>query len=234
MHFTKKWFRRPLYKKILPLRKNVLNNNKIIKFKKLKWQKFQQLSYKRDKKKFYNPISYFLSSFKNFFSKKFKYNLNNKQRLSFFYGKMRKDYLKTVVKIALKNSKKVNSRASILFVQKLEARLDTALYRAHFCHSYYSASQFISHKKIYVNNQIIKHKFFELKKGDLITLDSSIKTIVKSNLLNSNMWPIPPKHFYINYKTLQILVLDNIEYTNCFSYYNFWIDFNSFIRHYTR
>lgn len=234
MHFTKKRFHRPLYKKILPLKKNILNNNKTIKFSKLKWQKFQQLSFKKNKKKFYNPTSYFLSSFKNFFSKKFKYNLHNKQRLSFYYGKLRKNYLKKVVKIALKKSKKVNSRASILFIQKLEARLDTALYKTHFCHSYYNASQLISHKKVYVNNQIIKHKFFELKKGDLITLDSSVKSIVKLNLLNSNMWPIPPKHFYVNYKTLEILILDNIKYTNCFSYYHFWIDFNSFIRNYTK
>jgi hypothetical protein len=73
-----------------------------------------------------------------------------------------------------------------------------------------------------------------LKKGDLITLDNSVKPIVKLNILNSNMWPIPPKHFYVNYKTLEILILDNIKYTNCFSYYHFWIDFNSFIRNYTK
>lgn len=112
-------------------------------------------------------------------------------------------------------------RASILFIQKLEARLDTALYKAHFCHSYYNAGQLITHKKIYVNNKIIKHKFFELKKGDLITLDSSIRAIVKPNILSSTLWPTPPKHFYINYKTLEILVIDDIEYTNYFTSYHF-------------
>ena len=234
MYFTKKQFQRPLYKKILPLKKNVLNNDKILKFNKLKWQRFQRFSFKRNRKKFYNPTSYFLSNFKNFFSKKFKYNLQNKLRLSFYYGKLRKNYLKRVVGVALKKSKKQNMQAAILFVQKLEARLDTALYKAHFCYNYYSAGQFITHEKIYVNNKIVKHKFFELKKGDLITLDSSIKEIVKSNISNSDLWPIPPKHFYINYKTLQILVIDNIEYTNHFSYHHFWIDFNSFIRYYTK
>lgn len=234
MHITKKRFHRPLYKKILPLKKNVLNNNKILKFNKLKWQRFQRFLLKKNKKKFYNPVSYFLSNFKNFFSKKFKYNLHNKLRLSFYYGKLRKSYLKRMVKIALKRSKKLNTRASILFVQKLEARLDTALYKAHFCHSYYNASQLINHKKVYVNDKIIKHKFFELKKGDLITLDRSTNAIIKANILNSDLWPIPPKHFYINYKTLQILVIDDIKYTNHFSHYDFWIDFNSFVRYYTR
>lgn len=186
MHITKNRPHKPLYKKILPLKKNIQNNNKILKFNKLKWQKFQHLTSKK-KKNFYDPISYCLFNFKNFFNKKFKYNLQNKQRLSFYYGKLRKRYLKRIVKLILKESKKLNIRAPILFIQKLEARLDTALYRTHFCHSFYSASQLISHQKIYVNNKIVQHKFFELKKGDLITFDDSIHHIIRSNVLNSEM-----------------------------------------------
>jgi ribosomal protein S4 len=234
MHITTKHYRKPLWKSFLPLKKNVQNNNKIIKFNKLKWQKFQHSTSKRKKKIFYDPVSYFLSNFKNFFNKKFKYNLQNKQRLSFYYGKLRKTYLKKIVKLVLKRSKKLNIRSSILLIQKLEARLDTALYRSHFCHSFHNANQLISHKKIYVNNKIIQHKFFELKKGDLITFDRSVTPIIKSNILNSKMWPMPPKHFYINYKTLQILIIDNVQYTNYFTYYHFWINFNSFIRYYTK
>ena len=234
MRITKRQLYRPLYKKFLPLKKNIQTTNKILKFNKLKWQKFQHSFSKNKKKKIYNPVSYFVSNFKNFYSKKFKYNLQNKQRLSLYYGKLRKSYLKRVVKLALRESKRINMRASILLVQKLETRLDTILCRAHFCYSYYNASQMISHKKIYVNDRLIQHKFFELKKGDLITVDKSISTNVKSNILQSKMWPIPPKHLYINYKTLQILVVENIKYTNCFTYYQFLIDFNLFIRYYTR
>lgn len=95
--------------------------------------------------------------------------------------------MKKIVKTALKKSKKLNLRASILCLQKLETRLDTALYKTYFCHSYYNASQLIIHRKVRVNNNIIKHKFFELKKGDLITLDDSIKTIVKQNILHSKL-----------------------------------------------
>lgn len=237
MHITKRQSNRTLYKKFLPLKKNIQNNKKILKFNKLKWQKFQQLALRKKKDRlhnFYNPVSFFVSNFKNLFNKKFKYNLQNKQRLSLYYGVLRKSYFKKVVKITLKKSKKLNTRASILFVQKLEARLDTALYRAYFCDSYFEASQLILHQKIFVNHKVIKHKFFELKKGDLITLDHSIQTTIKSNVCNSKMWPIPPKHFYINYKTLQILVTDDIKYTNYFTYYHFWIDFNSFIRDYRK
>ena len=113
--------------------------------------------------------------------------MQNKQRLSLYYGVLRKCYLKKVVKVTLRKSKKLNKRASILFVQKLEARLDTALYRAYFCDSYFKASQLILHQKIFVNHKVVKHKYFELKKGDLITLDNSIKTTIKSNVWNSEM-----------------------------------------------
>jgi ribosomal protein S4 len=221
MHFTKNRRNKPLYKKFLPLKKKIQNNDKFMKFNKQKWQKFQHLISKFKRKRFYDPISYFLFNFKNFFSKKFKYNLQNKQRLSLFYGNLRKSYLKKLVKESLKESKHINSQATVLLIEKLETRLDTILYRTHFCHSFRSAKQLISHQKIYVNNKIVKHNFHALKKGDIITLDKSITNFVASNILKSEMWPIPPKHFYINYRTLQILIIEDIKYSNCFSYYPF-------------
>ena len=42
----------------------------------------------------------------DFFNKKFKYNLQNKQRLNFYYGTLRKSYLKKVVKSTLDEFKK--------------------------------------------------------------------------------------------------------------------------------
>lgn len=134
---------------------------------------------------------------------------------------MRKSYLKKTLRLILKSSKKFKTRASILYIQKLEIRLDTVLYRTHFCHSLHNAGQLISHKKIYVNNKIVPHKFFELKKGDLITFDKSINPIIKSNILNSELWPTPPRHFHINYKILQILITENIRYISYYNYYHF-------------
>ncbi len=234
MHFIKKRRNKLLYKKLLPLRKNIQNREKLLRFKKKKWQKFQRLLSKFKKKKFYDPISYFLFNFKNFFSKKFKYNLHNKQRLSFFYGKLRKSYLKKVVRSTLKEFKSLNKHATILFIEKLETRLDTALYRTHFSYSFANARQLISHKKVYVNNKIVQHNSYLLKKGDIITFDRSIFEFVVFNILKSKIWPIPPKHFYINYKTLQILVIENIKYSNYLIDYPFWIDFNSFLKFYER
>lgn len=233
MYFIKKKRNKPLYKKFLSLKKNIQNNNKLMNFKRVKWQKFQYLLLKSKRKKFYDPISYFLSNFKNFYNKKFKNNLQNKQRLNLFYGGLGKKYLKGIVKQVL-NSTNLSTHPAILVIEKMETRLDTALYRTYFANSFNNAQQLVSYKKVYVNNQIIQHSSYQLKKGDLITFDKSIFNILISNILNSNIWFMPSKHFQINYKTLEILVIEDIKYTNSMSNYPFWIDFNSFIKFYEK
>ena len=234
MYFTKNRRNKPLYKKFLPLKKNIQNRKKLLQFKKKKWQKFQRLILKFKKKKFYDPISYFLFNFKNFFSRKFKYNLQNKQRLSLFYGYLRKNYLKRLVKLTLKKFKILKLHATILFLKKLETRLDTALFRSYFSYSFKNARQLILYKKVYVNNKIVKYNSYLLKKGDLITLDKNVFKFVVYNILKLKTWPIPPKHYHVNYKTLQILIVEDIHYTNCLTYYPFWIDLNSFLKFYER
>ena len=234
MYFIKKQRTKLLYKKLLPLKKNIQNKDKLLKFKKKKWQNLQRLILKFRKQKFYDPISQFLSNFKNFFNKKFKHNLQNKQRLSFYYGALRKTYLRRIVKATLNGFKKRNIHATVLFIEKLETRLDTALYRTYFSYSFNNARQFISHKKVYVNNKIAQHSSYQLKKGDLITLSKDIPKLVDFNVLRTQIWALPPKHFQVNYKTYQILVIENIEYTSCLSYYPFWLDFNSFLQFYKK
>ena len=221
MHFIKKRRNKPLYKKLLPLRKNVQNRDKLLKFNKKKWQKFQRLISRLKKKKFYDPTTYFLSNFKNFFSRKFKYNLQNKQRLSLYYGKLRKSYLIKLVKSTLSEFKSENTHATVLFIEKLEMRLDTALYRAYFSYSFNHARQLISHKKVYVNNKIVQCNSYLLKKGDIITFDVGIFSLITRNILKSKVLFTPPKHFYINYRTLQISVIEDIKVTNCSTYYPF-------------
>ena len=219
---------------MLPLRKNVQNRDKLLKFNKKKWQKFQRLISRLKKKKFYDPTTYFLSNFKNFFSRKFKYNLQNKQRLSLYYGKLRKSYLRKLVKSTLSEFKSENTHATVLFIEKLEMRLDTALYRAYFSYSFNHARQLISHKKVYVNKKIVQCNSYLLKKGDIITFDVGIFSLITRNILKSKVLFTPPKHFYINYRTLQISVIEDIKVTNCSTYYPFWIDLNSFLQFYTK
>ena len=234
MYFIKKRRNKPLYKKFLPLKKNIQNPNKFLNLKKKKWQKFRSWLLKFKKKKFYDPTSYLLFNFKNFFSRKFKNNLLNKQRLSLFYGTLRKSYLKKIVKLTLTEFKALKKHPTILFIQKLEARLDTTLYRTHFFYSFKNARQSISHKKIFVNNKTVQSNSYLLKKGDLVTFNKDVFTFITLNILKSNLWPTPPKHLYINYKTFQILVIEDINYSSYLTYYHFWIDLSSFIKFYER
>lgn len=232
MHFTKKQRTKPLYKKLLSLRKNIQNKDKLLKFRKRKWQNLQRSILKWRKQKFYDPTSHFLSNFKTFFNKKFKYNLQNKQRLSIYYGSLRKDCLKRIVKSTLSEFKKRNIHAAVLFIKKLETRLDTALYRTYFSYSFNNARQLISHRKVYVNNKIVQHNSYQLKKGDLITLDEKSYRLIVFKVPKTKIWALPPKHFQINYKTLQILIIEDINYTNYLSYYTFLVDFNSLLQFY--
>ena len=184
MYYTKKLSSRLLYKKLLYLKKDVKNSDKILKFKKKKWQKFQQTLLKSKKKRFYDPVIYSLFNFKSFFNKKFKYNLHNKQRLSFFYGKLKKYYLKKLLKEIFKKSKISKKNLITSLIQQLESRLDTMLYRTHFAYSLQNARQLITHKKVYVNGKIMQQSGYVLKKGDLITFKTDIHKSLYHNILN--------------------------------------------------
>ena len=238
MFFTKKRRYKPLYKKFLRLKKNIQNREKLLRFKKQKWQKLKYFILKSKKRfnffKFHDSSQYFLSNFNNFFSNRFLYNLLNKQRLSLYYGELRKKYLKHSVKRVLKSSKNTNKHVSLLFIKKLEKRLDITLYHSHFTYSVRCAKQLISHKKVYVNGRVVRCGSYKLKKGDLISIDKTSFNFIVSNVIKSKFWPLPPKHLYINYKILQILMVEDTEYVNHSVNTPSWIDFNSFIKFYER
>jgi len=107
--------------------------------------------------------------------------------LSLYYGSLRKSYLKTLVKSTLNKFKNENTQATTLFIERLETRLDTVLYRTYFSYSFSNARQLISHKKVYVNNKIVQYNSYLLKKGDLITFDRDIFDILTSNILKSKI-----------------------------------------------
>ena len=57
-------------------------------------------------------------------------------------------------------------------------------------------------------------KAYNLKRGDIVHLSLDCLDLYENHIINSIKWPIPPKHLLINYKTLQILFINNIESTN--------------------
>jgi small subunit ribosomal protein S4 len=263
----------PLYKNLLRLKVNPLNNNKFLKLKlkiikyktvwcsdtkqkkqipikrweltknskKKKWREFLEAQIRS--KKFFNRFkphtnyAYKINKFAsqgNSFKKKFKSNLLAKTTFSYLYGGLPKKFLKAQM-IDIYRSKKMKNSIRIC-MESFESRLDSILYRAHFCKSVKNARQLISHKHVKVNGVVEKNKDYIVKQGDLITLHSKSMKLIKKNLkekFKKNpdfiIWPLPPKYFNVNYKTLEI-VMGNIENFNFSSSFPFKLDTHAIVR----
>lgn len=238
MKYKKRY--KPFYKQFIRLRRNIQDRAKLFKFKKQKWQGFQQYSKKQLGffKRFKIKDQFQLSASKfasrgNSFQRMFRTNLHKRKLFSLFYGGLRKKYLKKSILRAI-NTK--NSRNSDLIdfryhaLKFFESRLDTVLYRSSFSLSIKEASQLILHGHVLVNGTVVKSKSYILKTNDLIeiAINSKSRNLVKKSLDRSNFWPIPPKYLLINYKTLQILFIYE-ENSNLMPVFNHYINFNSVI-----
>lgn len=231
--FYKKNTYKPLYKKFILLRKNVQNREKVYKFTKQKWTNLilylNRFKYKNKLNiQLFDQNLYFVSRFDNFFKNKYKYNLHTKQRISLFYGKLSKKYLKRFF-FLYKKKQKIYSKNNVYYY--LENRLDVVLYRAHFVLSIRNARQLICHGQILVNNKIVKTCSFLLEKGDKIEVKYLFQNLVKYNVLISKLWPLSPKNLQICYKTFQIIIIDDrCEKKNISIDFPFLLDYNTLIR----
>jgi ribosomal protein S4 len=208
---------KPFYKKLLQIRENIQNKKKVFKFKKQKWSKFIEF-YKR-KLKWYkrfrpqNQKRYVVSKYPNRYTSyknRYKNTLQAYKTFKLFYGITSKKTLKDKI-FFLRNKSLKNS--NLEFIELFEKRLDVTLYRAKFSNSIRSAQQLIVHGKVLVNNKIVKIKSHVLKTGDLISSNSYNNIWTDINISQANMWPLPPKHLVINYKTRQI-IFGTIKFTN--------------------
>lgn len=231
MSFQKKNRFRPIFKQFIKLRDNIQNRQKLLKFKKRKWESFLKFYSKklRNFKKF-KPLDhskYFVTTHGTrgvSYNKRFRDTLQTGKKLRIFYGNLLKNYFKQKIKIILKKKKPTSKNVAKLnkvFLQLFESRLDTVLYRAKFAPSVRSARQLILHGKVYVNQVQIKSKAYNLKKGDIINLSFDCLELYENHIINSIKWSIPPKHLVINYRTLQILFLNEITAINMANEFSF-------------
>nr|YP_010147281.1 ribosomal protein S4 [Coscinodiscus wailesii]QQP21842.1 ribosomal protein S4 [Coscinodiscus wailesii] len=232
---NKKNIYKPVYKKILKLRENVLNKNiKIfLRLKKKKWQYFIKKLLKNNKKaRSVSQISNaFLGVYKYFDiyrhvlqyncgtskKKKFKSFLQNKQKFDLHYSKRSKT---NIDRLIIKSKKKQK------IFNLLESRLDVILYRSKFCTSIKNARQIIKHMHVLVNNSIITNYSLVLQKGDKITIKKQSKNLIKGFLVQSQLWPLPLQYVSINYRTLEIILNDTVKKYNYFIYFPFWFNIN--------
>ena len=78
------------------------------------------------------------------------------------------------------------------------------------------------------------HAYNLLQKGDLVEVDKRLHKLVETNIKSAASWPIPPKSLLINYRTLQVSLIEDIRFTNLFPHYPFWLDLNTLMKYYER
>jgi len=206
---------KPIYKKFIRLRVNAKNNEKILSFKKKKWKSF--IEYLQNSSKIYRVFkpftynSYKVSKFAssgNSYSKKFRNDLVAKKILNSFYGELLLGrYLKKRVREIYRSKKFRNSK--FLYLEFLESRLDSVLYRSKLGFSMSNARQLISHKHVKVNNKIERNSSYILKQGDFIKIDLQALSKVKNSLerqpskstYKKSRHVLSPSFLKINYKS---------------------------------
>lgn len=68
-----------------------------------------------------------------------------------------------------------------------------------------------------------------LQEGDLISLNSKHNLKIKKYMV----WPLPPKHLIINYKTMQI-IFGHFKNTNISTLFSFYLNLEKIIINYRR
>lgn len=228
MIFKRKNNFKPLYKQFKNLGENIQNRQKIFKFKKQKWSKFiGRLKWKLKWYKRYKPqnqMNYIVSRYPNRWDSynkgKYRNILHTYKRFSLLYGGLTKKSLKIFIKQAL-NKKHTTEKLNLTFLKIFESRLDTVLYRSKFTLSIRSSRQMVGHGKVFVNNVKVKSLIHVLKPGDIITISRNCNKLIERSLAFSNIWPIPPKHLIINYKTMQIVFGTISDHTILSSQFSF-------------
>lgn len=203
---------KPLYKQFIKLKENIQVRAKVLNFKKKKWNSFIKNYIK--KLKWYNKFKikdqnqYLVNKYSNYklsYQKRHKYKLLNLKKFKLFYGGLLKKYIKKLFKHVLK---KKYRKIDFLFFTFVECRLDTVLYRSKFSQSLRNSRQLIGHNKIFVNHKLKKTKSYKLKSGDLISVNLKYQKLLKKDIKQLQIWPIPLKNLILNYSIFQIIFIN--------------------------
>jgi ribosomal protein S4 len=227
--------RKLLYKKCLNFRTNIQYKKRLLlyKFKKRKWENFldflRRTHIRRGSNyKLYDVTRYSISQSSFFFSKNYKRVLHNIRKTLFYFGGLKKQFLKK--QISYLNSRKEGSfknirlnYTTISLLNFLERRLDVVLYRALFVSSILAARRLIQHGHVKVNDRITTENSTRLCNNDRVTFSIVGKVLVYECLKESRFWPLPPKYLVINFKTFEIIFLDVLKT------HNYSLSFPSFL-----
>jgi len=167
------------FKLFSKLKTNVIDHPKI-KYSRLRKRKWLRLK---------NTVPQRLSEFGSL--------LMSKQMLRAFYGNCsEKEFTSTY-----KKAKKLKGNTGVNFIKLLEHRLDTVLFRMRFANTFEEIHQFITHKHIMVNDQVVHTSSFIVKTGDKISIRKDSFDFICKNILTSF-------EQYLNLEKVKITVED--------------------------
>jgi small subunit ribosomal protein S4 len=119
------------------------------------------------------------------YSRKSEYaiQLDEKQKTKYTYGLLEKQFRNVY--------EKANAKEGVtgdLLLQILEARLDNVVFRLGFAKTRRQARQFVSHKHIVVNGQILNVPSYHVRSGDVITIRPKSRDLelINESLNNSS------------------------------------------------
>ena len=98
--------------------------------------------------------------------------LMEKQKAKYTYGLLEKQFLNTYKKASIKKGIKGEN-----LLKLLEARLDNTVYRMGFARTRSAARQFVSHRHVTVNGQVVNIPSFSLKPGDEVAVRERSKSL---------------------------------------------------------
>jgi len=162
-------------------------------------------------KAFFSPdLNYLNTKFSNKLEQSFNKSISNLRKLKLLFGFYRTALLKKITgKRFLRKSKSRYLLKEVEFCSLLERRLDVLLYRLGLVSSLFEAKQLISHKKVRINNCFVSSYSYSLKKGDIVSFDSSIELMVKRCLIKQlqtrDLYVL--RYVEINFKILKIIFL---------------------------
>lgn len=240
MFFLKKNRFKPSYKKLTNIRENIKNGQKILKFKKKKWRPLISIITKElkayNKYPSQNQLQYvapnIVNKWNSYKKNRHRSIIQTFKKFKLFYGYYNKKKIKTIIGKTIKKSNKTDN-INLDFLNLFESRLDVVLYRAKFCESIRIARQLISHNGVYINEKKVNSQSYILKNGDLLKISNKYNKFIQKNLANAQIWPIPPKHLAINYRTLQ-LIFCQIGTNNPSIYFNFNLNLEKILIDYKR
>ncbi|MBQ2294961.1 MAG: 30S ribosomal protein S4 [Spirochaetales bacterium] len=96
--------------------------------------------------------------------------LNEKQKVKLMYGVLERQFRRY---FDIASRKKGVTGDNLLEI--LESRLDNVVYRLHFARSRRQARQFVLHKHVLVNGEIVNIPSYQLKPGDKIEIRENYK-----------------------------------------------------------